>query len=157
MSKRLLEGIIDYYESEEILTADGFDEAVIGIDEGGTHTDLVASDGHGIRVAKVRSIPAKPFVAINSGLEMIAKGYGMSVEELVGNCDRVIYSSTMATNMFVQHKIPKVGLITTKGHRDSLWFRDGYKPERWNWHYFRTYSFLTKHASHAIIEIDSLK
>ena len=34
MNKRLLEGIIDYYESEEILTADGFDEAVIGIDEG---------------------------------------------------------------------------------------------------------------------------
>ena len=34
MSKRLLEGIVDYYEDEEILTADGFDEAVIGIDEG---------------------------------------------------------------------------------------------------------------------------
>ena len=34
MSKRLLEGIIEYYEGEEILTADGFDEAVIGIDEG---------------------------------------------------------------------------------------------------------------------------
>ena len=33
MSKRLLEGIIDYYEGEEILTADGFDEAVIGFEE----------------------------------------------------------------------------------------------------------------------------
>jgi len=34
MSKRLLYGIVEYYEGEEILTADGFDEAVIGIDEG---------------------------------------------------------------------------------------------------------------------------
>lgn len=33
MSKRLLEGIIDYYEGEEILTADGFDDAVIGFEE----------------------------------------------------------------------------------------------------------------------------
>ena len=34
MSKRLLEGIVHYYEDEEILTADGFDDAVIGIDMG---------------------------------------------------------------------------------------------------------------------------
>ena len=34
MSKRLLYGIVEHYEGEEILTADGFDEAVIGIDEG---------------------------------------------------------------------------------------------------------------------------
>tara|TARA_Y100000592_G_scaffold41913_1_gene66549 strand:+ start:145 stop:408 length:264 start_codon:yes stop_codon:yes gene_type:complete len=33
MSSRLLNGIIHYYEKEEILTADGFDEAVIGIDD----------------------------------------------------------------------------------------------------------------------------
>ena len=33
MSSRLLEGIIEYYEEEEILMANGFDEAVIGIDD----------------------------------------------------------------------------------------------------------------------------
>ena len=33
MSSRLLEGIKNYYEDEEILTADGFDNAVIGIDD----------------------------------------------------------------------------------------------------------------------------
>ena len=33
MSSRLLEGIIEYYEEEEILIANGFDEAVIGIDD----------------------------------------------------------------------------------------------------------------------------
>ncbi len=33
MSSRLLEGIVNYYEDEDILTADGFDEAVIGIDD----------------------------------------------------------------------------------------------------------------------------
>ena len=33
MSKRLLDGIVEFYEDEEILKADGFDEAVIGIEE----------------------------------------------------------------------------------------------------------------------------
>ena len=33
MSSRLLDGIVHYYENEDILTADGFDEAVIGIDD----------------------------------------------------------------------------------------------------------------------------
>jgi hypothetical protein len=34
MSKELLDNIVEYYQEEEILKADGFDEAVIGIDEG---------------------------------------------------------------------------------------------------------------------------
>ena len=33
MSSRLLDGIVNYYEDVDILTADGFDEAVIGIDD----------------------------------------------------------------------------------------------------------------------------
>ena len=33
MSSRLLDGILEYYEEEEILMANGFDEAVIGIDD----------------------------------------------------------------------------------------------------------------------------
>lgn len=33
MSSRLLEGILEYYKEEEIMMANGFDEAVIGIDD----------------------------------------------------------------------------------------------------------------------------
>lgn len=33
MSAELLEGIVEYYADEEILKADGFDDAVIGVDE----------------------------------------------------------------------------------------------------------------------------
>lgn len=105
---------------------------VIGIDIGGTHTDIVVSDGRGIKVSKTPSTPQKPLEALFKGLEMIAESYGIHLEELIGNCDRFVYSSTIATNIFVQHKLPKIGLLATKGHRDSLWFRDGYKPDRWN-------------------------
>lgn len=33
MGERLLNGIINYYEDEEFLKADGFDDAIIGVDE----------------------------------------------------------------------------------------------------------------------------
>lgn len=104
---------------------------VIGVDVGGTHTDCVASDSRGIRVSKVPTTP-DPTDGVIESVELIAKGYGMSIRELLGNCDRFVYGSTTATNMFIQHRLPKVGLLCTKGHRDILWFRDGYKPDRWN-------------------------
>lgn len=108
---------------------------VVGIDVGGTHTDLVATDGNDIKVEKVPSKPKNPTEAVLSGLEMIANDYGIGIEEFLKNCDRFVYGSTIATNIFVSHTTPKIGLLTTKGHRDILWFRDAYKPERWNLHY----------------------
>lgn len=108
---------------------------VIGIDVGGTHNDLVATDGDNIIVEKVRSTPEDPTEAVFRGLELIADGYEIDVNGLLANCSRFIYGSTVATNIFVSHRTTKVGLLCTKGHRDILWFRDAFKPERWNLHY----------------------
>jgi N-methylhydantoinase A len=104
---------------------------VVGIDIGGTHTDCVASDGHGLKVAKVRT-SADPTDGVVEGVEVLAREYELGVEEFLSRCDRFVYSSTTATNVFLERKVPKLGYLCTKGHRDSLWFRDGYKTERWN-------------------------
>ncbi len=105
--------------------------AVVGIDVGGTHTDCVASDGQMIRVAKVPT-STDPTEGVVEGLEHVAAALGVDLRQLLANCARFVYGSTTATNMFVQHRLPKVGHLCTRGHRDSLWFRDGYKPDRWN-------------------------
>ena len=52
MSKELLENIADYYQEEEILKADGFDEAVIGIEESSMR--LIYSVGKCIEILMVR-------------------------------------------------------------------------------------------------------
>ena len=104
---------------------------VISVDIGGTHTDCVTSSEHEIKVSKVPTT-----VDLTSGVldavEMVAKEYGINTEDILSNCDRFIYGSTIATNMLVTKTLPKIGLLCTKGHRDSLLFRDGWKPDRWN-------------------------
>jgi N-methylhydantoinase A len=107
---------------------------VISIDVGGTHTDIVCSDGHGVKALKVPSIPGRDTEAVFNGLALAAQTNGVSVEELLGNCERLIYASTIATNMFLQHKIHKAGLLATKGHRDAIYFGDLYKFDVWNLH-----------------------
>jgi len=52
MSKELLDNIVDYYQEEEILKADGFDEAVIGIEESSMR--LIYSVGKCIEILMIR-------------------------------------------------------------------------------------------------------
>ena len=75
---------------------------------------------------------ADPTDGVVEGLGLLAEAYGLDLRNLLASCGRFVYGSTTATNMFVQHRLPKVAHLCTEGHRDSLWFRDGYKPDRWN-------------------------
>jgi hypothetical protein len=52
MSKELLDNIVDYYQEEEILKADGFDEAVIGVEESSMR--LIYSVGKCIEILMIR-------------------------------------------------------------------------------------------------------
>jgi len=124
---------------------------VISVDVGGTHTDCVASDGHGMKVSKVATTDDLTQGVLDA-LEAIAKGYGISLQELLGSCDRFVYGSTTATNIFVQHRLPKVGHLCTKGHRDSLWFRDGWKPDRWNLRYPPLWTLMPRYMRRPIEE-----
>lgn len=124
---------------------------VISVDIGGTHTDCAASDGRGIKVSKVPTSADLTEGVIN-GVEMIAKMYGISLQELFSNCDRFVYGSTTATNIFVQHRLPKMGYLCTKGHRDTLWFRDGWKPDRWNLRYPPLWTLMPRYLRRTVEE-----
>ena len=104
---------------------------IVGIDIGGTHTDCVASDGRGVRIAKVPT-SADPTDGVVQGIEMLAEKFDTELGTFLGACERFVYGSTTATNILVQHRLPKTGLLCTEGHRDTLWFRDGHKLDRWN-------------------------
>jgi N-methylhydantoinase A len=84
----------------------------VGVDIGGTFTDLVISEDGALRVHKLPSTPADPAQAMLAGLTAIA-----------GALDRlthVVHGSTVATNAILERKGAKVALITTKGFRDIL-------------------------------------
>jgi len=83
----------------------------IGVDTGGTFTDLVRLDARGLLVHKVRSTPDDPARAILSGMA-----------ELVGSeaVSEVVHGSTVATNAVLERKGARVALVTTKGFEDVL-------------------------------------
>lgn len=83
----------------------------IGVDTGGTFTDLVLLGADGMQVHKVRSTPDDPSRAIVSGIHDIAGG--RSVHD-------VVHGSTVATNAVLERKGARVALLATAGFEDVL-------------------------------------
>src|SRR6202035_3165023 len=105
----------------------------IGIDVGGTFTDLVAIDPAGVTtLAKVPSTPEDPSLGVLDGLTALAESLGLDRAALLGETDRIVHGTTVATNALLEHKGARTGLLTTEGHRDVVEMREGLKDDRYN-------------------------
>src|SRR5215467_14281026 len=105
----------------------------IGVDVGGTFTDLVAVDDCGkTSLAKVPSTPDDPSLGVIGGLELLAEVLGTQLLALLAETERVVHGTTVATNALLEHKGARVGLLTTEGHRDVIEMREGLKDDRYN-------------------------
>jgi N-methylhydantoinase A len=105
----------------------------IGIDVGGTYTDLVAIDERGKAVfAKSPSTPSDQSVGVMAGLEELARRLQMTRAEMLGVTDRVVHGTTVATNALLERKGARVALLTTEGHRDVIEMREGLKGDRYD-------------------------
>lgn len=92
-------------------------QARIGVDIGGTFTDLVLLDSDGqVFFAKVSSTPAAPEEAVLTGVALILAQAGLEV----GAVSEVLHGTTVGSNTLLQKVGAKTGLITTKGFRDVL-------------------------------------
>ncbi|MFY9952612.1 hydantoinase/oxoprolinase family protein [Bradyrhizobium sp.] len=105
----------------------------IGVDVGGTFTDLVASDeaGHAV-FAKAPSTPEDQSIGVMAGLEELAGRLKLSRGELLAATARLVHGTTVATNALLERKGAKVALLTTEGHRDVIEMREGLKPNRYD-------------------------
>jgi N-methylhydantoinase A len=105
----------------------------IGIDVGGTFTDLVAVDPSGRAIlAKVASTPRDPSIGVLTGLVNLAEALDLSTDRLFAQTERIVHGTTVATNALLEKKGARVGLLTTEGHRDVLEMREGLKDDRYN-------------------------
>ena len=92
----------------------------IGVDIGGTFTDIVCLDHGGeVYVKKVESTADNYARAIIDGLRDLFRADGLRGEEI----NEVIHGTTVASNTIIELKGAKTGLITTKGFRDTLEIR----------------------------------
>lgn len=92
--------------------------AVIGVDTGGTFTDITLFDPASGRlvVAKTPSTPHDPSEGFGNGLGAVLEAASLQ-GDAVG---RVLHGTTVATNLILEHKGPKAALIVTAGFKYVL-------------------------------------
>jgi 5-oxoprolinase (ATP-hydrolysing)/N-methylhydantoinase A len=90
----------------------------IGVDVGGTFTDLIYVDDEAgtVIVHKTPSTPADPSEGTVKGITELCGMAGIEPSQL----DQVFHGTTIATNIVIEHNGARVGMITTKGYRDIL-------------------------------------
>ena len=82
---------------------------IVGVDVGGTFTDFLLIENGRLRTYKRPSTPAEP-----------GRGVVAGIAETGSTPDEVVHGSTVATNIVLERKGARAGLITTKGFGDVL-------------------------------------
>lgn len=100
----------------------------IGIDVGGTFTDIVLQDEIGKLIhGKVPSRPGNEAEAVIAALALIAEKAGLDLSGLLQATDVINFGTTVATNAMLQNRGVRTAMLTTRGFRDVLELRRGYK------------------------------
>jgi len=106
----------------------------IGIDTGGTFTDVVVGDDTGIlSVGKALTTKERISKGLLEGLAVAAKPLGVDVRTLLQKTAVFIYGSTRATNAILEGKTARTALLVTAGFPDILVRREGGKTNPWDY------------------------
>ena len=102
----------------------------LGIDVGGTFTDLVCVDEQGeLRFEKTVTDASDLSKSVLRGIEKLAATFELDAGEFLRRTDLIVHGTTISTNAMIENKGSKVGLITTAGFRDELEMRRGFKED----------------------------
>jgi N-methylhydantoinase A len=104
----------------------------IGVDIGGTFTDLVLlAPDRTLRVLKVPTVQQNPSDGVVRALDSAATREGMTTRDLLDHCVMFVHGSTIATNTVLEGKGARTALLTTDGFRDALEIRRGQRDNPW--------------------------
>ncbi len=106
------------------------DKMRVAVDIGGTFTDLLLYDEKrgNIFAKKIPSNPINPEIPFIEGINEILKENKTDIDQV----NQLIHSTTLATNVLLEGKISKVGLLVTKGFRDILEIGRQVRPSLYN-------------------------
>jgi N-methylhydantoinase A len=89
----------------------------IGVDVGGTFTDVVAIDGEGaVFYTKTPSTPENQSIGVVTGIRKILD----ELQKETADVTQIVHGTTVATNALLERKGAKTALLTTAGFRDVL-------------------------------------
>ena len=108
--------------------------AKIGVDVGGTFTDLILeSESMGgmtgrVMVHKVPSTPEDQSIGVIRGITEICEIAGVAL----GDIEKIVHGTTVATNAVIEYDGAEVGMLTTRGFRDILLLARGKRPHNFS-------------------------
>ena len=96
--------------------------AIVGVDVGGTFTDLFMLDSSGFRTAKVPSHRGDESQGFLNGLTALGGAAAIG---------SIVHGTTVGTNTLLERRGPRIGVITTRGFRDTLEMRRRDRRRTW--------------------------
>ncbi|MHB8290381.1 MAG: hydantoinase/oxoprolinase family protein [Acidimicrobiales bacterium] len=105
----------------------------VGIDVGGTFTDLICVGRAGALILeKVPTTPDDPSEGVMNGLTQLAERLNVSVEDFCQDIEAIVHGMTTADNTMIEMTGATTGLLTTEGHRDEIELRRVHKEQIWD-------------------------
>ena len=105
--------------------------ARVGVDVGGTNTDLVLEAEHGVYFHKVASTPHDQSEGVLKGLSELCEQARIKPDEI----ELIVHGTTVATNITLEHDGAEVGMITTRNFRDILHIGRHKRPHNFSLHF----------------------
>lgn len=96
------------------------DDVLVGVDVGGTHTDLCLSSAGVLSRAKALTDHADYSGGILAALATAADQAGTDVADLLGRTSALVIGTTIVTNSITELRGARVGVVTTRGFRDTF-------------------------------------
>jgi N-methylhydantoinase A len=106
----------------------------IGVDVGGTFTDLVLLAPEGSTVLeKTPTTPHDQSEGVLAGLQRLADALGVeTVDALLAQTEAIVHGTTTGDNTMIQMSGAPTGLLVTEGFRDEIELRRCYKEDIWD-------------------------
>ncbi len=116
----------------------------VGIDTGGTFTDLVALDGGAARRGKVPSSPEAPLRAVLRAFDAA----GVALPDV----DLIVLGTTVGTNALIQRRGARVAYLATEGFEDVPFIGRGNRPSHYDLHWRKPKPFVERHLCFGVRE-----
>jgi len=105
----------------------------VGIDVGGTFTDLICVTPSGeVVLDKTPTTLDDQSKGVMNGIGQLAERFGLDLSALCQQLEIVVHGTTTADNTMIEMDGARVGLLTTEGHRDEIEMRRVHKEQIWD-------------------------
>ena len=124
------------------------DGARVGVDIGGTFTDLVTVTDGTLDVTKTSSTPGAPEVGVTEGLERTREATGIRFDDI----GFFAHGTTVATNAVLEGDWAETALVTTEGFRDALEIGRQARPDIYDFQTEKPPTVVPRHRRYEVPE-----